>query len=261
MKYIYILIVSGLLFFLLTETAGAQPADNPQKDIELVISAENGNNGMSVSWNEEKRIYYAAYGGNASYPLEIFTEEGKNIYSKEIGLDIRGMVYHEKWNCLMGNLYDNGGYYKIYLDDSGIPDGRTEIMVEGKHQPTSQSGGTFNTKRDVMYTIYDASVLAYSLEDGVETEDIELTGLTQKELESCVSGLILFTGHKGFDFMMINYLSYKLHFFNGKGNFVKSIQLDPADYISAKFNISFCNNRLWCYNKNSRKWTSYLIFH
>jgi len=125
MKSNYILIIASFLILSPIGKVSAQLADIPRKDIELAITSQSGNNGISVSWNEEKRIYYAVYGGSATYPLEIFSEDGKSIFSKEIGYDIRGMAYHEKWNCLVGNLYDAGGYYKIYLDPSGIPDGRT----------------------------------------------------------------------------------------------------------------------------------------
>ncbi len=260
MKSNYILIIASFLILSPIGKVSAQLADIPRKDIELAITSQSGNNGISVSWNEEKRIYYAVYGGSATYPLEIFSEDGKSIFSKEIGYDIRGMAYHEKWNCLVGNLYDDGGYYKIYLDESGIPDGRTEIVVSGRHQPTSQSGGTFNTRKNVMYTIYDSNIYSYSIEDGLELEEIQLSGLSQKDLESCVSGMVLYTGHRGYEFMLVNYQNYQMYFFNERGKFVKTLSFEPASYISAKYNLAFCNNRLWSYNKNSRKWTSYLIF-
>jgi len=257
---IYIRFLAIFLIPAVSVVATAQPSDKPALDLELIIHSESGNNGVSVAWNEQKQLYYAAYGGSTDYPLEVFSEKGEYLYSKPIGYDIRGMAYHEEWNCLVGNLYDNGGYFKIYLDESGLPTGKSEIMVPGRHQPTSQAGGTFNTEKNIMYTIYDMKIYRYNITNGAEMDEIVLNGLNQGDLESCVAGTILYTGNRGYEFMLVDHVSYRIHFFNSKGEYAKTIQMDPVESIHGKYNISFTNNRLWCYNKNSRKWHSYRIF-
>lgn len=238
----------------------AQPIDNPAVDLKLVIQSSDGNNGMSVTYNPDKSLYYVAYGGNDSYPLEIFTAEGKNVYSESLGFDIRGMVYHPKWNCLIGNCYDDGGYYKIILNESGMPTGQREYIFTGLHQPTAQSGGTFNVKKGIAYYLYNMTIQMYSIKNGSKLKTISLTGFSEREMESCVSGSILYTGEKGYEFMVINYVSNKLYFFNSKGAYVKMVYFNPEEYLHDMFNVSYCNKRLWTYNKDSRQWTSYKLF-
>ncbi len=249
-----------LIFAFASLQGFSQPKDNPQKDIELIIKSSDGNNGMAVAWNPAKHLYYAAFGGNASYPLEVFTADGRNVYSEEIGFDIRGMVYHEKWNCLIGNCYDDAGYFRIYLSESGMPTGQKDYFITGMHQPDAQAGGTFNTKKGIMYCLNGMKIISYSLKNGNELKSLPITGFNEKELESCVSGSVLYTGKKGYEFILVNYLSNKLYFFNSKGAYVKMIYFSPEEYLHEMFNVSFCNNRLWTYNKDSRQWTSYMLF-
>jgi len=254
----YILLT--IFLFVVPAMNNAQPADQPARDMELSIRSQSGNNGVSVSWNEQKRLYYTVYGGSADYPLEVFSEDGESLYSNPVGFDVRGMAYHEEWNCLVGNLYDKGGYFKIFLDQSGLPNGKSEIIVPGRHQPTSQSGGSFNTQKNIMYTIYDRKIYRYNMTNGAEMEEITLNGLSESDLEACVTGTIIYTGKRDYEFLLVDYLTYKLHFFNGKGDYSETLTFDPVESIHGKYNISFSNNRLWCYNKNSRKWYSYLLF-
>lgn len=260
MKTFRFFLLAGALMLIPAMIVEAQPIDNPQKDLELVISSEDGNNGMAVTWNPTKKLYYAAFGGNADYPLEVFTAEGKNVYSAPIGYDIRGLAYHQKMNCLVGNMYDEGGYFKIYLNESGMPTGQNEVIAQGMHQPDKQSGGTFNTKKGIMYCIGDLQLYQYNIKDGKPIKQFALTGFSAKEYESCVTGTILYTAKKGYEFMLINYVSNKIYFFNAKGGYVKMTYFNPAEYLHDYFNISYCNNRLWTYNKDSRKWTSYILF-
>lgn len=245
---------------LFTLWASAQPLSNPQKDLVLEIKSEDGNNGIAVTYNPEKDLYYAAFGGNEYYPLEVFTSSGKNVYSKEIGFDARGLAYDKKSNCLYGNSYDNGGYYKIQLNDAGVPTGQLENIMTGMHQPEEQSGAFFNMKKNLIYFRSGATIYTYKFKTGSIHKQFDLTGISAREIENCVEYIVLYTGHKGYEFIIVNYLSPKIYFFNKKGEYVTTIHLNYSDYMHDFFNLSYANDRLWIYSKDNRKWTGYKIF-
>ncbi|PKP04216.1 MAG: hypothetical protein CVU11_05580 [Bacteroidetes bacterium HGW-Bacteroidetes-6] len=261
MKNILKSIFTGLFIIALLSFLKAQPIDNPQKDLVLVISSESGNNGVAVTYSPKTKLYYTVFAGNAQYPLEIFTEEGKNVYSSSSGFDIRGMYYHAKWNCLVGNLYDDGGYFKIQLSASGMPTGQSEVYLKGLHQPSDQSGGQFNTKKNLMYCINDMQIYQYNMKDGSLKSQIPITGFSDRGYESCVTGSILYSGEKGYEFILVDNVNNKLYFFNAKGVYVKMMYFSPEEYIHDYFNMSYCNKRLWTYNKDSRQWTAYKLFN
>lgn len=255
---IFSMVAAFLMLF--TLAIQAQPLNNPQKDLVLVISSEEGNNGIAVTYNEDKDLYYAAFGGNEFYPLEVFTSSGKNVYSEKIGFDARGLAYDKKTNCLYGNAYDDGGYFKIFLNDAGLPTGQMENIFTGMHQPTDQSGGFFDMKKKLVYFRNDATIYTYKFKTGTSVKQFDLTGISSREIENCVEYVIIYTGKKGYEFILVNYLSPKIYFFNKKGEYVSNVHIDYSDYMHDFFNLSYANDRLWIYSKDNRKWTGFKIF-
>lgn len=261
MKSTFLSIFAGLFLLASMPSIMAQPIDNPQKDLVLVINSESGNNGVAVAYNPKAQLYYAAFAGNAEYPLEVFTNEGKNVYSSSIGYDIRGLYYNAKSNCLSGNLFDDGGYYKISLNSAGIPTGQSENYLKGLHQPTDQAGGSFDLKKNLMYCFNEMQIYQYSMKDGLLKKQFAVTGFSERVYESCITGFILFTGEKGYEFMLVDNINNKLYFFNSKGAYTKMVYFSPEEYLHDFYNMSYSNKRLWSYNKDSRKWTSYKLFN
>ncbi|PLW94189.1 MAG: hypothetical protein C0592_03700 [Marinilabiliales bacterium] len=251
---------AALVSMLFTLFISAQPLNNPQKDLVLEIKSNDGNNGIAVTYNPEKDLYYVAFGGNKDYPLEVFTSTGKNVYTKEIGFDSRGIAYDKKTNSLYGNAYDDGGYYKIPLNDAGLPTGQIENIMTGMHQPNAQSGGFFDMKKKLIYFRNGTTIYIYKFKTGLVSKEIELSGISSREVENCVEYIILYTGKKGYEFILVNYLSPKIYFFNKKGEYVTNISLNYEDYMHDFFNLSYANDRLWIYSKDYRRWTGYKLF-
>lgn len=256
--------ISSVLFFLATffilSSGFSQPLDKAQKDLVLDIKSESGNNGIAVTYNKEKDLYYAAFGGNSSYPLEVFTSSGKNVYSKKIGFDARGLSYDKKTNCLYGNSYDTDGYYKVLLNDAGLPTGQLDNFLTGMHQPNEQSGGAFNIKKKQIFFRSGTNIYTYKMKTGSLQQQFELTGISEREIDNCVEYIILYTGEKGYEFILMNYLSPKLYFFNKKGEYVSGLSIDYDDYMHDFFNLSYANDRIWIYSKDYRRWSAYKIF-
>ena len=191
---IFSVLASALMLF--TLSVSAQPLSNPQTDLVLEISSEDGNNGIAVTYNPEKDLYYAAFGGNENYPLEVFTSSGKNVYSKEIGFDARGLAYDKKSNCAYVNSFEDGGYIKIQFNDAGVPTGQLENIMTGMHQPGAQSGGYFDMKKKLVYFRSNATIYTYKFKTGAIHKQFDLTGISSRELENCVEYIVLSTGNK-----------------------------------------------------------------
>lgn len=201
------LAVASCMFF--TLFVSSQPLNNPQKDLVLEIKSDDGKNGIAIAYNPEKDLYYAAFGGNKDYPLEVFTSTGKNVYSKEIGFDARGLSYDKKTNCLYGNSYNDGGYYKLLLNDAGIPTGQVENILTGMHQPSDQSSGFFDMKKKRIYFRIGTTIYIYKFKTGTMSKQFKLSGISEREIENCVAYIILYTGKKGYEFILVNYLGPK----------------------------------------------------
>lgn len=253
------LIITLFIIFWVT-VLNAQTVDILRSDITLNIKSENGNNGVAIAYNAKQKLYYVTYGGNADYPLEVFSENGNNLYSAALGYDARGMNYDPKSNSLKGNLYDEGGYFEIRLDKSGIPTGQKSVILPGKHQPTEQSHGFWVPKSKIIYFRDGITLYIYDMTQGKEKKQIALTGISENTLSNCVDYVILYTGKKGFEFVLVNYTKPGVYLFNLKGAFVKSIGFDSFITIESFFNVGYANNRVWIYNKTDRQWKGYPLF-
>lgn len=259
MRY-YIYGVIGFLLLLLGIHGSAQPINNPVVDLELIISSESGNNGVAVAWNPKNKLYYTAFGGQADYSLDVFTADGKCIHSQPVGLDIRSLNYSMKDHCLIGNAYNNYGYFRINLDINGIPSGNVDRYLTGMHQPTIQSGGAMDKAGKYFYFREGLTIYKYKISDGSNVTSFSLTGISESEINKCVAYCMLYTGVKGFEFAVVNFYNTKTYFFNSQGCFIQSISISHPYEIHDIMNLSYANNHLWFYIKDVRKWVGYKIF-
>lgn len=238
----------------------AQPLNNPVSDIQLIINSDDGNNGISVSWNPNKRLYYVALEGNSQSMLEIFDATGMSLFSAPFGVEIRGLNYSNRENCLIGNAYGDLGYFKIALNNEGFPNGEITKYVTGMHQPTEQSGGTMDASAKHLFFRSGLSVYKYKVSDGANVGSFSLTGISENEVLKCVNYCITYTGVKGYEFLLVNLNNAKTYFFDINGAFVSSISISYNLEIHEIMNLSFCNKHLWFYNIEEHKWTGFKIF-
>lgn len=248
------------MFFFFPVFVSAQPINNPVADIELIISSTAGNNGVAVMWNPDNNLYYTAFGGNADFTLDVFSPDGKCIHSQSIGLDIRGLNYSRKSHCLIGNAYDDKGYFRILLDENGIPVSKAERYLSGMHQPAMQSVGMMDESEKLMYFREGLTIFSYRISDGKNISSFPLIGISESEINKCVGSCILYTAVSGFEFAVVNLYNAKTYFFDLEGRFVHSISISYALEIHDNLNLSFANNHIWFYNKELRKWTGYKVF-
>ena len=89
----------GLLGFLLVAStlAFGQTTVGIKEKLRLQMPEGSGSNGASVAWHPVLKRYYAAFAGNADFPLGIFDEKGKRLSADNLTtqIDVRGLWYNE----------------------------------------------------------------------------------------------------------------------------------------------------------------------
>jgi hypothetical protein len=153
------IIFSFILLMSLPSIGQAQkPAKQLKKVLELAMPGEaggqDGTRGAYVAYNPVLKLYYAAFAGNASYPMAVFNAKGKLLSEPDraTNADLRGLWYNPLTKSLQGNCYNEGGWVNYKLDKAGMPDYPSSLLdTEGMYQPDEQSVGVFDPKLKTVY--------------------------------------------------------------------------------------------------------------
>jgi len=252
------LVFSFLLLLSVSIIAFAQPISNPTHTITLTITQGDGTNGASVAHNPSKNIYYCAIAGNTAYPLEAFSKS-ENIYQGTIGFDARGLWYNEKENTIEGNNYDGQGIYSIPLDGKGLPSGEAEYKYAGG-QPEAQAVGVYDaaTGTILYFDIANEQIIRYKRTSGKPGKPLTLKGCPA-DYEN-ISSAMIYTGQKGYEFGIFDFMDAKVYFFDKKGNYTATSTMgDDAPYNDL-FNFSYANGYVFLFDTGMKEWLGSKVF-
>lgn len=231
-----------------------------------------GTRGACVAWHPVQKKYYAAFAGNAGYPLAVFDVTGKRLSDEELScrVDTRGLWYNATLKKICGNGYNEYGWFDYRTNPKGIPE-VVEIYIQGMNQPDVQCVGAYNPKSDMVYFLYNQFIHVYN-PDGMEEEDSLIriySGISKKDdideedegdwlSDSYNNTTIIYTGIPKAEFGLLNTLSKQVELYNRKtGLLTQRLQLpDDADLYTT-FNFSYCNGTYWFFNQETRAWTGY----
>lgn len=251
-------ILFSILFILLGLIPGllAQPVTSPVNPLLLSISSTGGSNGCAVAYHPGKDIYYTIFAGNANFPLEVFSSSGEPLNNTDAGFDARGLWYNKKTGNLEGNGFGDHGIFSIGLDSRGFPSEAPQQLYDRSNQPESQSVNCFDTKKKTLIGLSGKNVNIYKLKDGQLKKTISLeTGATDLN-----STTVIFTGKKGYEYGLLDYMNNHILLFNKKGKQTATVQLPLDQYCEERFNFSYANNRVWIFDTMVREWAGYKIF-
>jgi hypothetical protein len=256
-------VVALLLTTMAIQPALAQEKKTLKKVLELKIEGEGGANGAAVVYNPVAKLYYAAIAGNISYPLEVFDAKGKLVTDGQLetGADVRGLWYSPATKTLQANTYDEGGWVSYKLNGKGIP-GEPSTLFSGMRQPHAQSFGSFDEKAELVYFLYALTVHIYDAKTGNELKQVELfPELDEEEAlemqEAYNKTVVMATGKRGKEFMLLNLGKNTIETFNLDGQKVESVAVPEGVQLYPMFNASFTNGMVWFFNKETRVWTAY----
>jgi len=277
-KILFLLLLSGPVLLsaqILKQLKKTMELKMPGKVLVSKRTGEDslpGTRGASVAWHPVQKKYYAAFAGNASYPLAVFDATGKILSDEDLNTmaDLRGLWYNSTLKKICGNGYNETGWFDYTLDAKGIPED-VEILMEGLNQPTEQSVGVYNPKSDMVYFLNNQFIHVYNAE-AMEEEDSTIriyAGTSKKEeIEEDDKGdwlpdsynytTVIYTGIPKAEFGLLNTLSKQVELYNRKtGLLTQKLQLPDEVELYTGFNFSYCNGTYWFFNQETRTWTGY----
>jgi hypothetical protein len=228
--------------------------------LKLNFEGYDGTNASAVTYNEKNKLYYSGIAGNQSFPIAVFSTDGKNIDQQEAGWDLRGLWYNPSSNSLEGNSYNSEGIFTLQLDSRGLFEGYAESVFNYNDQPSANAVGSYD---------YDLDEILYLSSDAVERysrSDHEYVGLyvlskIPASLDEINYTTVAYTGVKGIELCLLNFLRNEIYFFDkSTGNYVTNIKLPESAVTNESFRFSFANKYLFLYDINEREWTGYKIF-
>ncbi len=265
------LIILILALVCLTTTTNAQSKKTLKKVLELTMPGESGGQdgtrGANVAFNPVLKKYYAAFAGNAAYPLSVFDSKGKMLSGEDLKTeaDLRGLWYNPITKTLQGNCYDDGGWINYKLDAKGMPQSPTNLL-EGTFQPGIQSVGVFDAIKKTVYFLKDNTIIGYNIK-GEEGKTITLTIVKgDDDMEDALlperynNTTVIFTGLPKMEFGLYDTEAKTIELYNratGKKTAIWQLPEDLPEAEKTNFNFSYCNGMVWLFDQEARAWYAY----
>lgn len=225
-----------------------------------------GTRGAGVVWHPIQKKYYAAFAGNAAYPLSVFDVKGKRLSSDDLNTmaDLRGVWYNTKTKSLQANTYSDGGWVTYQVDKKGIPT-QADMLFEGQNQPDLQSVGAYNPTTNQVYFLSDRAVYTYDAATGKSQETLLYLAhrdAFEEEMdpeELGMNGHAVYTGIKGKELAVLYTIERAIVCFDLKtGKYTAEYKLpegavEPATF----FNFAYANGMFWLFDMEARVWHSF----
>lgn len=246
-----------ILLQLIVFSVFAQPENKPAHTLTFTMKQGDGANGVAVVYIPQKEIYYCAIAGNASFPLEVFSTAGENVYAGAVGFDARGLWYHEKNNTLEGNAYDGTGIYSIPLERSGLPRQAADYLYPGA-QPDAQAVGVYADGTILYLDKTNTQIVGYKRTTGKQGKALKLNGCPADYENIC--NAMIFTGQKGYEYGIYDYAEAKVYFFDKKGKYTATSILGEEAPYNELFNFSYANGYVFLFDTGMKEWFGYKVF-
>lgn len=256
------LLLAALLAVLMCPALQAQTSRLLEEKMQLPMPGIGGSNGASVAFHVGNKHYYSAMAGNSTYPLAIFNEQGKML-AGDIGesmIDVRGLWFHTKRGKLMGNAFDDGGWFEYVLDKNKRP-AEVKVVVAGQTQPNKQSVGAFDAKSNEVVFFDGTDIVFYSAEGEVKaTWNMEELLTLWGELEYLpedYNQTIVYTGKPGMEYALLNVAANRIELFGRNKKRTGFLIVPVSQPLYEFFNFAYTNGHYWLFDKEQRSWTGY----
>lgn len=275
-RTVVLLLLAGLMTGLQSQAQNK----SLKKVMELVMPDGEGSNGASVAFDPVAKRYYAAFAGNAVYPLAVFDLKGKRLSKDDLETqaDVRGLWYNPVTKKICGNAYDEGGWFYYTNDKAGMPT-TMKVYHEGLNQPGAQSVGLYDGKNKRVLFLHNGALEAYSEKDATNTATIKLypgktgagakkdtnmgdadAGADEETLNSDTYNptTAIYTGIPGKEIGLLNNAEKRVELYNIQtGYMTGKWDLPEESPNNASFNFSYANGIVWMFDKDARVWLGY----
>jgi len=253
-----------LIFIALATTTSAiaqKPLTSSNCDITLTVQGESGTNGVSVAYNPKNQVYYTVFAGNADYEIETHNINGTSTGHQAIGFDVRGMWYNPAKKGLEGICYENNGGFEVVLNSDGSVSGTKATTFS--YGMEAQTVATYATKmKSVMFV--EGNTVSFFKPGKTKAKTVLLSS-TDMEVSLNTNGPI-YTGIKNYEIGLLEAETMTIHLFSAaSGKETGKVKLNTGACNSLSnfpdyFRVSYCNDRVFIFDTDSRTWTGYKLF-
>lgn len=230
-----------------------------------------GTRGAGVCWNHLTQKYYAAFCGNAGFPMAVFTPAGKRISGDSLTTmeDIRGIWYDPAINKIMANGYNEIGWINYELNSAGIPS-HYYYKFLGMNQPNEQSVGAYDARMKKVFFTDGSRVMVYEnnadlfaeAKDSVRIhfgrKKSEGPGENELDVNYDYNTNVIATNIKDAEFGFYNTVSKQIEMYSYKEGYLQIIlKLPDTAPVEASFNFAYANSIYWLFDIPNRKWIGY----
>jgi hypothetical protein len=252
--------IMALTILSTTQLIAQKPNSAPGRSFSYTFILTDGTNASAVAWNSQRQLYAAVIAGNEEFPLEIFDAEGNPVSQSSAGFDWRGLWYNPANDRFEGNGAGDFGWASFSLNGDNQPSD-VNIFKNGQFQPDFQTVGCYDdAKKQVVYIDYGVDGIAmHSRKNPKKVKQLSLDW-SSSDIGDMNTTSIGYTGHKDYEFVLLNITDGKLVFFNRKGEQTATSKL-PADApLNEAFTFSFANNHAFLYDIDGRTWHAYKVW-
>jgi hypothetical protein len=254
-----ILLLLGLVTTMFT--SAQTPLMNANCDITLTIQGGDGTNGVSVTYNPSTQLYYTVFAGNSLYPIETHSSSGTSIASEEVGFDVRGMWYNPSTKTIQGISYDNQGGFELKLNTDGTIKG--SVATSFSYGMEGQTVATYaEKKKSIMFVEGNT---AYFFKPGKTKSKTVILSPTDMNTTLNTNGP-MYTGVKNYEIALFEAETMTVHLFSASSGketgkvVLKSGTCETIEEAPDFFRVSYCNERVFLFDTDSRTWTGYKLF-
>lgn len=273
MKKYIVLIIAGL-FISSTGSLAQNRTLKKVMELQMPKTAKDelcGTRGGGVCWNPITKKYYAAFCGNARFPMAVFNPEGKRISSDSLTTmeDIRGIWFNPSINKIMANGYNETGWISYELNNAGIPKAYY-YKFTGMNQPNEQSTGAYySLLKSVVFRDGNQVVLYQNTgNESVEVKEAVLIHWGRKKSEGpgedagsageVYNSNVVVTNIKNAEFGFLHTAAKQIELYNIQDGYQQSILKLPEDApVESSFNFAYSNGIYWLFDIPKRKWIGY----
>ncbi|RZK99171.1 MAG: T9SS type A sorting domain-containing protein [Hymenobacter sp.] len=225
------------------------------------VTAATAPNPMALVYNPTRSLYYLFYGGNSSYPVEVFSATGMRLTTvSPLGYDFRGVWWNPTTSQLEGNGYSNASIVAKPLDASGYPVATTITTIFAAGNGLSmQNVGTYDPVNNEMVYYSGGTIKRTSRATNATVASAAVTGLPVATT-NLNSNVVLYTGCTGREYGLYDAVNKAVYFVSRATNaYVGTSQLPSSAPGNTDFGVTYANGQLYLFNYTTRTWNGYTV--
>ncbi|MFZ1530019.1 MAG: hypothetical protein WAT19_14785 [Ferruginibacter sp.] len=230
-----------------------------------------GTRGASVAWDPAGKKYYAAFAGNAGFPLGVFDASGRLLTDTSLNTqrDIRALWYNPISKKISGNCYNDGGWFSYSCNAKAVPTA-CQTDVEGMYQPDEQSAGAFDPVSKSVFFLDGGKLSFYRNTSKIPFKTVALHWGRPKILgpadfespddikEGYNSTSAVYTGLPNAQVAVLNVTRAQIELYDYNEGYLQQILLLPeGTSVEYVFNFSYANGFFWLFDIDTRTWLAF----